>query len=156
MKYLNKIKWIVFAITILTLARCNQQSNTASNATDVASENIASSETLTSDLLIRETQFGSVKGYEEDEALIWQGIPEWTAWQQGAEENILFLNADDSVATAKMGKKAFDYTSVLEAIENDSSITAEQKTDLLSEVMNGRWFSYALDKKYHNLSEFDQ
>lgn len=85
-----------------------------------------------------------------------ENLPEWTAWQKDADESILFLDADDSVATAKMGKKEFDYASVLTAIENDSSITEEQKTDLLSEVMNGRWFSYELDKKYHHLSEYDQ
>lgn len=75
MKNLNKMKWVVLVTTFLTLAGCNQQNSTESNATDVTSENIASSETLASDLLIRETQFGSVMGYEEDEALIWQGIP---------------------------------------------------------------------------------
>lgn len=85
-----------------------------------------------------------------------ENLTEWTEWQKDADENILFLDADDSVATAKMGKKEFDYASVLAAIENDSSITEEQKADLLSEVMNGRWFSYELDKKYHNLSEYDQ
>lgn len=85
-----------------------------------------------------------------------ENLTEWTEWQKDADENILFLDADDSVAIAKMGKKEFDYTSVLAAIENDRSITEEQKADLLSEVMNGRWFSYELDKKYHNLSEYDQ
>lgn len=85
-----------------------------------------------------------------------ENLTEWTEWQKDADENILFLDADDSVAIAKMGKKEFDYTSVLAAIENDRSITEEQKADLLSEVMNGRWFSYELDKEYHNLSEYDQ
>lgn len=85
-----------------------------------------------------------------------ENLPEWTEWQKNADENILLLDADDSVATAKMGKKEFDYASVLAAIENDSSITEEQKTGLLSDVMNGRWFSYELDKKYHNLSEYNQ
>ncbi|MER2147361.1 MAG: carboxylesterase family protein [Aerococcus urinaeequi] len=85
-----------------------------------------------------------------------ENLTEWTEWQKDADENILFLDADDSVAIAKMGKKEFDYASVLTAIENDRSITEEQKADLLSEVMNGRWFSYELDKKYHNLSEYDQ
>lgn len=85
-----------------------------------------------------------------------ENLTEWTEWQKDADENILFLDADDSVAIAKMGKKGFDYASVLAAIENDRSITEEQKADLLSEVMNGRWFSYELDKKYHNLSEYNQ
>lgn len=85
-----------------------------------------------------------------------ENLTEWTEWQKDADENILFLDADDSVAIAKMGKKEFDYASVLAAIENDRSITEEQKADLLSEVMNDRWFSYELDKKYHNLSEYDQ
>ena len=83
-------------------------------------------------------------------------LPEWSAWKEEADENILFLDADATTATAKMGKKEFDYASVLAAIKKDTSITEEQKDELLSTVMNGRWFSYELDKTYGNLSDFDK
>lgn len=85
-----------------------------------------------------------------------EDLPEWTAWEKGADENILFLDADKETATAEMGKKDFDYAQVLEAIKKDDSITEDQKKTLLSKVMNGRWFSYLLDKEYGNLSAFDK
>lgn len=83
-------------------------------------------------------------------------LPEWTEWKPDAEENLLFLDADKETATAEMGKKTFDYGQVLDAMKEDTSITEAQKKDLLSKVMNGRWFSYELDKTYGNLSAFDK
>lgn len=85
-----------------------------------------------------------------------EGRTAWTAWQPGAEESILFLDADKTTASATMGKKAFTYDSVLDSIDADDSVTSEQKAALLKNVMNGRWFSKGLDEKYGNLSEFSQ
>ncbi len=85
-----------------------------------------------------------------------EGLTAWAAWQPQAQENILFLDADGTTARAFMGKKAFSYESVLESIDADDSVTAEQKQALLAQVMSGRWFSKALDEKYGNLSEFDR
>ncbi|WP_346243851.1 carboxylesterase family protein [Shouchella clausii] len=83
-------------------------------------------------------------------------LTEWTEWSKDAEKNILFLNADSSTAAAEMGSKDYSYTDILAAIEKDDTITDEQKTELLTKVLNGRWFSYELDKKYDNLSDFDK
>ncbi len=83
-------------------------------------------------------------------------LTEWTEWSKDAEKNILFLNADSSTAAAEMGSKDYSYADILAAIEKDDTITDEQKTELLTKVLNGRWFSYELDKKYDNLSDFDK
>ena len=48
------------------------------------------------------------------------------------------------------------YETVLEEIASDSSISQERKEVLLSQVLNGRWFSRGLDEKYGNLSDFEK
>ena len=55
-----------------------------------------------------------------------------------------------------MSQREYDYDDVLAAIEEDDSISDEEKEDLVLKVLNGRWFSYTLDKLYNNLSEFYQ
>ena len=55
-----------------------------------------------------------------------------------------------------MGAKDFTYQTVLEEIASDSSISQERKEVLLSQVLNGRWFSRGLDEKYGNLSDFEK
>jgi hypothetical protein len=44
----------------------------------------------------------------------------------------------------------------LEEIASDSSISQERKEVLISQVLNGRWFSRGLDEKYGNLSDFEK
>lgn len=80
-------------------------------------------------------------------------LPEWTEW---TEENrdILFMNADQSNATAEIGQNNFTYEDVLNAIDEDTTISQEEKEALLTQVLNGRWFSGRLDEKYGNTSNF--
>ena len=80
-------------------------------------------------------------------------LPEWTEW---TEENrdILFMNADQSNATAEIGQNNFTYEDVLNAIDEDTTISQEEKDALLSNVLNGRWFSGRLDEKYGNTANF--
>lgn len=51
------------------------------------------------------------------------------------------MNADQSNVTAEIGQNNFTYEDVLTAIEKDTTISEEEKEDLLSKVLNGRWFS---------------
>jgi para-nitrobenzyl esterase len=83
-------------------------------------------------------------------------LPQWDEWKEDASDNLLFVNADKQKASAEMGSKEYDYAKVLEDIDKDTTITDEQKKELISKVMNGRWFSKGLDKKYDQLSEFDK
>ncbi|MEZ7603592.1 hypothetical protein [Streptococcus parasanguinis] len=46
--------------------------------------------------------------------------------------------------------------SLLEEIASDSSISQERKEVLISQVLNGRWFSRGLDEKYGHLSDFEK
>lgn len=81
---------------------------------------------------------------------------EWQEWQADSKENILFLDADKEKAIVKMGNKEYNYTDVLEEMEADTSLSSETKEELVKNVLNGRWFSYELDKEYDNLPYFDK
>ena len=85
-----------------------------------------------------------------------KGLPEWKAWTQNSQQNTLYLDADQEKVSAQMGAKDFTYQTVLEEIASDSSISQERKDVLLSQVLNGRWFSRGLDEKYGNLSDFEK
>ena len=83
-------------------------------------------------------------------------LEDWNQWQKDANKNILYLDATKTEATAKADKTEYDYDSILTAIENDTSISEDSKDKIIKTVLNGRWFSYRLDQKYDNLSEFDK
>lgn len=79
---------------------------------------------------------------------------EWKEWQVNSKENILFLDADKEKASATMGSKEFDYNQVLDDMAKDETLSTEKKEELSKNILNGRWFSYELDKKNNNLSNF--
>lgn len=78
----------------------------------------------------------------------------WEEWKADSKENILFLDADKEKVSAKMGSKEFNYNEVLEEMKKDESLPTEKKEELSKKVLNGRWFSYELDKELDNLSNF--
>ncbi|NLC97084.1 MAG: carboxylesterase family protein [Erysipelotrichaceae bacterium] len=82
-----------------------------------------------------------------------ENVPEWTQWTKDNKKNLI-LDADKNEYSAEMEEKVFTYEDVLVNIDQDSTISTEQKETLIKNVLNGRWFSYDLDKKYDNLSNF--
>lgn len=84
-----------------------------------------------------------------------EGLPEWTDWTTNQPKN-LFLDADKNKFSAEMKEKNLTYAKVLENMEQDTTLSNEQKENLIKNVLNGRWFSYRLDEKYDNLSNFYQ
>lgn len=82
-----------------------------------------------------------------------ENLPEWTVWTKENNKN-LFLDADKEKYSAEMKEKGYVYEDVLESIDKDTTISAEQKDNLITNVLNSRWFSYDLDVKYNNLSMF--
>lgn len=83
------------------------------------------------------------------------GLSQWDAWSAD-QANLLSMDASKEQAVFEMVKKSFTYEDVLKQIQEDQTIGQEQKEALLSQVLNGRWFSYGLDQAYGNLSTFDQ
>jgi len=63
---------------------------------------------------------------------------------------INLLNSLMVNAIAKMSKVSTNKMDVIEEIEKDTSISSEAKEKIISEVLNGRWFSAELDEYYGN------
>ena len=76
----------------------------------------------------------------------------WTADHSKANNAYLYMNADKVKAIAYMGGKKFTYSDVLNEMDVDQSINQETKNIIISEVLNGRWFSAELDQRYKNKS----
>ena len=80
-----------------------------------------------------------------------EGLVTWEAWK-GAEEgpSQLILNADKEKAIITMETERTSYDEILDRMEEDTSISEEAKNQIISEVLNGRWFSAGLDERFEN------
>lgn len=90
---------------------------------------------------------------------LWNGNPngkdlvEWKSWggiNYGPTQ--LIFDADKDKANIKMSTDRIDYDEVLKEMERDTSISKEEKEQLVKEVLNGRWFSGKLDNHFGNIS----
>jgi len=85
---------------------------------------------------------------------IWSGNPngnglvKWQPWT--SIPNQLVIDADSKKANVYNTDKIIDYEEVLVLIEKDNTIDASSKAKIIREVLNGRWFSKGLDKKFKN------
>lgn len=83
-------------------------------------------------------------------------LPTWNNWRAQDANNILFIDASKEKASAIMGQKLDTVTSVLADMDEDNTLTTEQKETLITNVLNGRWFSSQLDEKYNVTTPFDK
>lgn len=87
---------------------------------------------------------------------LWNGnpnggtLPAWDKWISQDGTTQLIVDANDEGAWAEMSTEHTSYDEILAAMDADSSIPEEQKTKLIQTVLNGRWFSAALDAHYNN------
>ena len=84
-----------------------------------------------------------------DDLVYWNN---WSTTNNNADKGLLYINTDKEKAIVYMGRQHFSYRDVLDEMDNDQSIPPEIKKTLISEVLNGRWFSHELDLRYHNKS----
>ena len=78
------------------------------------------------------------------------GITGWSAYTS-ASSKWLVLDADRETAWAKMDQIAItSYDQVFTAMDADTTISSAAKASVIKSVLNGRWFSRALDTKYNN------
>ena len=63
----------------------------------------------------------------------------------------MVLDADDTEATAELK----DVSKTYDEMDADTSVSEEVKEMMIQNVMNGRWFSDALDTRYGNASLWD-
>lgn len=78
-------------------------------------------------------------------------LTEWNAWTIKKPANLV-LTANETNAFAEMSMVSTDKMDVIKEIEKDNSISSEAKKKIISEVLNGRWFSSELDEFYENNS----
>ena len=75
----------------------------------------------------------------------------WEAWTDAKEgPSQLILNADKEKAMIEMSTDRISYDEILDRMEEDTSISEEAKKQIISEVLNGRWFSAGLDERFGN------
>ena len=79
-----------------------------------------------------------------------EGLPQWDNWTSLDGTTQLIVDADDEKAWGEMSTDHISYEQILEMMDADDSIPADQKELMIQKVLNGRWFSAALDAHYNN------
>ncbi|GGN98244.1 carboxylesterase family protein [Saccharibacillus kuerlensis] len=83
------------------------------------------------------------------------GLTQWKTWTpQNAlnGESMLILDANRRKAISYLSSPEFTYEQVLAAMRADRTISEADKAELISKVLNGRWFSGKLDQRFGNPS----
>jgi para-nitrobenzyl esterase len=78
-------------------------------------------------------------------------LTEWNAWTKKKPANLV-LTANETKTFAEMSVVSTAKIDVIHEIEKDTTISTEAKKKIISEVLNGRWFSAELDEYYGNKS----
>ncbi|RCW16410.1 carboxylesterase [Streptococcus gallolyticus] len=74
------------------------------------------------------------------------GLTEWEAWTSANQ--VLSIDASTDSAQIKSSADTDTASDILEAMSADTSLSEETKKELDTTVLNGRWFSLAIDEKY--------
>lgn len=84
-----------------------------------------------------------------------QNLPRWQPWQSTtAGPADMIFDADKEQAHIYQSTERLSYEAILQAIRDDSSVSAEEKARILSRVLNGRWWSNGLDQAFGNENVF--
>ncbi|HAN58569.1 MAG TPA: hypothetical protein DCQ45_06230 [Erysipelotrichaceae bacterium] len=59
------------------------------------------------------------------------------------------FDADASKAIIKSKNTSKSYKEIMKEMDDDTTLTSKQKKYVIDHALNGRWFSSALEKKYH-------
>lgn len=80
-----------------------------------------------------------------------EGLATWEAWTDANEGPAqLLLDADKDHAIVEQSTDRASYDEILDRMEADTSIPDDAKTQIISTVLNGRWFSQGLDERFGN------
>ena len=78
-------------------------------------------------------------------------LPAWKKWSPDAKGAAqLVVNADQTKASYTQTYGHTTYDTILKAMEQDTTIDAKAKEEIIHHVLNGRWFSKALDTYFAN------
>ena len=80
-----------------------------------------------------------------------EGLTAWEAWTDAKEgPSQLLLDADKEHAIVEQSTDRASYDEILDRMEADDSIPEDAKAEIISTVLNGRWFSQGLDERFGN------
>ncbi len=75
------------------------------------------------------------------------GLTKWEAWDPESHLSMVFDGADDKAVIECKSVKT-TYEEIMDEMDGDDSLAPEIKAGVIENVMNGRWFSDALDQRY--------
>ncbi|MEE4407096.1 hypothetical protein [Enterobacter mori] len=70
----------------------------------------------------------------------------WTPENAAAGQSLLIMDANKQKPIIYMSNKAYSYQDIIREMDNDHSLSDADKNSVMREVLNGRWFSEALDQ----------
>lgn len=69
----------------------------------------------------------------------------WTPENDRAGESLLVIDANKEKSIIYMSNKTYKYQDIIDLIEQDNTVSAKDKQEIVSQVLNERWFSEPLD-----------
>ncbi len=78
-----------------------------------------------------------------------QDLVEWKPWEEATRQSIV-LGGSMKDGVIELKDQSISYEEVLKQMDADKTISEEAKAKIISEVLNGRWFSGPLDEYYGN------
>ncbi len=78
-----------------------------------------------------------------------EGLIEWTPWDDETCETMIFDGADGE-ALIECACITTSYDEIMDAMDADETVAEDVKLKVIANIMNGRWFSDALDERYGN------
>lgn len=79
------------------------------------------------------------------------GLTEWPAWTPENNTSMVF-DADETTPVIEAKDVSTTYEDIMARMDADETITEDVKMNMIRNVMNGRWFSAAMDEHYGNES----
>jgi para-nitrobenzyl esterase len=77
------------------------------------------------------------------------GLAAWSSWTP-EQKNSMVFDATESAAVIKLSDVSTTYEKIMDTMDSDTSIPPDMKKQVIAHVLNGRWFSGALDARYQN------
>jgi len=77
------------------------------------------------------------------------GLPSWKKWNPSRPVSMI-LDAADGEAIAECRDVTTTYDEIMERMDKDTTVSEKDKTLVIQNSLNGRWFSEALDEHYNN------
>lgn len=69
----------------------------------------------------------------------------WTPENGAAGQSLLIMDANKQKPIIYMSNKSYSYADIIREMDRDNMLSAKEKSQIMKQVLNGRWFSEALD-----------